>query len=242
MLFHDPAQVNVVRGDFPLQAAETLIIWPPGTGQYYGNAGAPFSHSWLHCLGARVDRILAALPAPLPLAEPFPLREREANAFQNCLMEIHSELIAQSRPDEVLAGNLMENCLRQIARARQDAVEPRPSNPAPRLLAVRAYIGSHSAEPLTLPLLAQLAGMSVPYFCARFKAAFAQSPIDYLIQHRMLHAAHLLTDQAASVSEIAQRVGYEDAFHFSKMFKRHFGKSPRDFRQAASAPSTAAPR
>ena len=78
--------------------------------------------------------------------------------------------------------------------------------------------------------LARTAGMSPSYFCTQFKKWFGLSPIDYLIQYRMLHAAHLLADNNLMVSEIALRVGYNDPFLFSKMFKKHFGQSPRAMR------------
>lgn len=232
MLFHDPAHASAeVPGNahLHLEAPDTLMLWPPGAGQYYGNPHARFSHSWIHCEGERIRRILADMPAGLPMVTPFSLPD--STRFQRCLVEIHEELVSTTRPDPVLVGNLLENCLREIARSRIAQSPEKESGIPPNLLAVRAHIGSHSAEPLTLPELARMAGMSVPYFCARFKAAFHMAPIECLIQHRMLHAAHLLADHGASVLEIAQRVGYEDAFHFSKMFKKHFGQSPREFRR-----------
>jgi len=46
----------------------------------------------------------------------------------------------------------------------------------------------------------------------------------------LLHAAHLLADRNLTISEIATRVGYNDPFFFSWMFKKHFGQSPREMR------------
>ncbi len=233
MLFHDPAHAAAQPVDptaSALQLPESLILWPPGAGQYYGNPQARFAHSWIHCEGCRIERLLAELPEPLPLRKAFALPDPAK--FQQTLFVIHQELVASPRPDAVIVGNLLENCLREIARS----LGAQPSGGADgipaKLMAVRAHLGSHSAEPLTLPDLARMAGMSVPYFCAKFKAAFQTTPVECLIQHRMLHAAHLLADQGASIQEIAQRVGYEDAFHFSKMFRKHFGQSPRGFRKA----------
>lgn len=229
MLFHDPAHIATQPMTLALQPAESLVLWPPGAGQYYGNPGARYAHSWIHCEGSRVERILAGLPEPLELGTPFPLPE--PMKFQQSMVAIHQEIVASARPDPVIVGNLLENCLREVARSLHGQTPEGEQRIPAKLMAVRAHLGSHSAEPLTLPDLARMAGMSVPYFCARFKAAFQTSPVECLIQHRMLHAAHLLADQGASIQEIAQRVGYEDAFHFSKMFRKHFGQSPRGFRK-----------
>ncbi len=46
----------------------------------------------------------------------------------------------------------------------------------------------------------------------------------------MRHAAHLLANRNLTISEIALQVGYDDLFHFSKTFKKHFGASPRSYR------------
>ncbi|HBI1921661.1 TPA: AraC family transcriptional regulator, partial [Enterococcus faecalis] len=39
----------------------------------------------------------------------------------------------------------------------------------------------------------------------------------------------LLKNDSLSVKEVAKTVGYEDAYHFSKLFKKYYGKSPSQF-------------
>ena len=46
-------------------------------------------------------------------------------------------------------------------------------------------------------------------------------------RQRMAHARHLLRDVGLTVADVAQRVGYDDLYHFSKLFKKHCGISPR---------------
>ncbi len=43
-------------------------------------------------------------------------------------------------------------------------------------------------------------------------------------------AVKLLANNSLSVAQVAENVGYTDTFTFSKAFKRHFGKSPSDYR------------
>jgi len=229
MLFHDEARM----GDFPQsenapdRPASSMIIWPTGAPQHYGNRDRPFSHSWIHCDGRRVKTMLKA--SGLPLRKSFHVPPPAAGHFQRSLREIYTELTSFACPEAIIAGNLLESALFQIARARQ---APRSVNQVEqRLLAVRSHLGSHYAHPIDLRTMAAMAGMSVPYFCARFKAAFQIAPMTCLIQQRMQHAAYLLSSPARSIAEIAGEVGYDDAFHFSKMFKRHFGVSPRALRK-----------
>ena len=72
-----------------------------------------------------------------------------------------------------------------------------------------------------------------PFYISRlFKNEVGDTPINYLISLRMKEAEQLLLAQPdASVQDIAKSVGYEDAYHFSKVFKKHFGISPSNFRK-----------
>jgi len=233
MLFHDPVWIGRPDGRDHPYPAETLVLWAPGDPQVYGHREAGYAHSWIHCEGTRLPRLLAGLPEPLPFREPFPMPA--GAAFPQRLLEIHRELTARWRPDDILVGNLLENALRHIARLRHStSPATAEAGASPGMLAVREHLGNHSAQPLTLPQLARMAGMSVPHFSARFKAAFGIAPMACLIRHRMLHAAYLLTDRHASISETARQVGYDDPFHFSRMFRKHFGESPRAFAQRES--------
>ena len=73
--------------------------------------------------------------------------------------------------------------------------------------------------------------MSVPHLCSEFKKHFGVPVIDYVIRRRMREAAYLLHDRNLNITGIARRVGYTDIFHFSKLFKKHFGRSPREVRK-----------
>ena len=53
----------------------------------------------------------------------------------------------------------------------------------------------------------------------------------YLIEKRMQRAWQLLSDGALQVQQVAEQVGYTSLAAFSDRFRRHFGHSPRHFRQ-----------
>ena len=52
----------------------------------------------------------------------------------------------------------------------------------------------------------------------------------YLLMLRMEHALELLKDPSLTIQQIASRVGYENAFNFSRSFKAQYGVSPSHFR------------
>lgn len=225
MLFHDEVSASCSPEPGEVHPPETLMIWPPGAGQFYGSETRAYSHTWIHCSGTRVRAWLreTGLPTLKPLAV------RDPRVFADCLLALHEELTAHAEPDAVIAANLFENGLRRLARGLRLGEAPAPLPEG--LLAARRLIGMSSAGPVTLPMLARTAGMSVSSFCERFKKAFGRPPVQCLIEHRLDHAAHLLDDTTLGVTEIARRAGYADPFHFSKAFKKRFGKSPRELRR-----------
>ena len=225
MVFHDPASASTQSSWDVVQPEETMMIWPPRCGQYYGNSHKRYCHSWIHCDGARVRKIIRE--SKVSVRHPFVVGN--SACFEQCLAEVHRELVSYVRPDAVIVGNLLENCLRDLVR-RQNAdsgLERVPDG----LLKVRQLISEAPAREITLGQMAALAGMSIPNLSLRFKQVFGVSPVECLIQHRIHHAAHLLANQNLTVTEVGQLVGYDDPFHFSKMFKKHYGFSPRAMRQ-----------
>jgi len=79
--------------------------------------------------------------------------------------------------------------------------------------------------------LAEICGMSETHFRRMFHRLFGQSPAEYRISKRILHAKDLLTAGQYSVSEIARATGFSDPSYFSRVFRAHTGMSPVEFMQ-----------
>lgn len=152
---------------------------------------------------------------------------RSPSVFTDCLWNLYAELAGHRHPDPVILKNLFYNGLRGLMRDTDENSSffiPEP------VRQVKQYLDQHTQEKVTLHRLAAMAGISVPHLSAEFKRCYADSPINYLIRQRLQQARYLLLNRGLSISEIAMKVGYEDIFHFSKLFKKHFGKSPQAVR------------
>lgn len=88
------------------------------------------------------------------------------------------------------------------------------------------YLENHHNQEITLEQLADKLYVSPTHLSKVFKEETGLSPINYLIQIRLKHARELLKDDNLTVKEVAQAVGYQDAYHFSKLFKKYYGKAP----------------
>ncbi len=82
-----------------------------------------------------------------------------------------------------------------------------------------------------LTRLATDAGMSLSHFSRTFQKATGVAPSQYFIRLRMEAARQLLLESDSSIISIALNVGYNNPSHFTHVFKRHVGVTPRDYRE-----------
>lgn len=93
------------------------------------------------------------------------------------------------------------------------------------------YLIEHYNTNITIKKLAQIANMSESNFYKAFKKQYACSPISYLNHYRLSLAANMILSDDEHINEIAYTVGINDPLYFSKIFKKTFGLSPRDYKQ-----------
>ena len=86
------------------------------------------------------------------------------------------------------------------------------------------------AEAPDLSGLARSLGMSYSAFRHAFKAQAGSGPAQYRLACRLQLAQRLLADSALPLAVIAERTGFPSAAHFSTLFKKKAGLSPRDYR------------
>jgi AraC-like DNA-binding protein len=88
----------------------------------------------------------------------------------------------------------------------------------------------HLTERMQVSRLASLINVSSSYYFALFKKETGYAPIDFFIHLRMRRACLLLETTTLSVKEIADALGYDDAFYFSRLFKSVTSMAPTDYR------------
>ncbi|MGA7674950.1 MAG: AraC family transcriptional regulator [Rhizomicrobium sp.] len=93
----------------------------------------------------------------------------------------------------------------------------------------RDLIDEHHLELQTLGDIARSAGIDKVYLCRLFRSHGYPSPYSYLVRKKISKAAEWLAMEGCRVQEAAQRAGFSDPYHFSRVFKREMGQSPRAF-------------
>lgn len=93
------------------------------------------------------------------------------------------------------------------------------------------HIHRHFEEPLRLPALAEMAGLSVYQFDQRIRALFHVTAGQYLVKVRIDAACKRLTGTREPIAQIALACGYSDQSAFSRQFKQAVGISPMAYRK-----------
>lgn len=91
------------------------------------------------------------------------------------------------------------------------------------------YMKTSIKQKITNEELATVCNISTSYFRRLFTEIFNEAPLQYLIGLRMKKAKELLQSDFTSITDIAKEVGYDDIYHFSKLFKQKNGMSPLNY-------------
>lgn len=100
-----------------------------------------------------------------------------------------------------------------------------------RILKVQSFIGSHYMDELRLADLASLVSMSESAFSRFFKLSTSRSVSDYIVDIRLGAAARRLVDTTDPVSTICYDCGFNTLSNFNRLFRKHKGCSPTEFRE-----------
>lgn len=98
------------------------------------------------------------------------------------------------------------------------------------IAAIKGRMIEHVHGQLNLDQLAEEAALSKFHFAKLFKAQTGQSPIHYFIELKMQQACYALDTRSQSIKQVALDLGYDDAYYFSRIFKKVMGVSPSQYR------------
>lgn len=93
------------------------------------------------------------------------------------------------------------------------------------------FIMNNYTLPISIDTIAQELYINRYQLMRTFKAETGDTINNYLINYRMRIAIEFLNDRKLTIQEISARVGYQDSETFSKMFKKHIGCLPSEYKQ-----------
>mgnify|MGYP005857661087 CR=1 FL=1 len=136
--------------------------------------------------------------------------------------------------DKEEVQGVMDRLLLDLQSKRRPDFHPEPVTPFDdkdsfgRLL---KYISDNYEKPLYLSDLSRMFHLNETYICDLFKKSLGKTFTEYLTGLRLKKAAELLVKTNTPISGISDTVGYSDYSYFSKIFKKHYGMSPTQYRK-----------
>lgn len=110
---------------------------------------------------------------------------------------------------------------------------PRLTNSSPKVLYIINtvnYIHANFTDKISLPLLANMACLSVRQYTRIFREVYGISPIDYVINCRLSLSCRLLRNTKLPLTEVRHKCGFGDKVSFSRLFSKKYGISPGKYR------------
>lgn len=101
-----------------------------------------------------------------------------------------------------------------------------------RIKRVIEYVDANLSSKVSLLDLAAVAGLSRMHFASQFRAATGLRPHEFLLRQRVRRAEELLRRSPMAIVEVALAVGFQTQAHFTTVFKRFTGSTPREWRAA----------
>ena len=93
------------------------------------------------------------------------------------------------------------------------------------------YFNENYSKPISIEQYASEHLMSVNWFIHSFKNVMKVPPMQYIVSLRIAAAKGYLENSNKNISEIAATVGYDNALYFSRLFRKHTGVTPSEYRK-----------
>jgi RpiB/LacA/LacB family sugar-phosphate isomerase len=131
--------------------------------------------------------------------------------------------------------SMQEEQVQQIVKAYLSAtlaaIDVVGGLPPRRLQRVFSHIRENLAAELSVTELAGVVGMSQYYFSKLFKMSTGTTPHQYIMRQRVERAQECLRESKLALAEIASKVGFETQSHFTSVFRRLAGVTPKHYRE-----------
>jgi AraC-like DNA-binding protein len=206
-----------------------MILYQPKEEQHYYYLGEDRTQVWfVHFSGRDVRKILQTYGIPVGGNI---LRTGLSGEYEDFFRKMRDELVARRWGYEEMLSYLFRELLMTMHR-RMEEDPPRFSGfTSQEIDLAKDYFTEHYNEEISIEEYARSRHVSTSWFNKSFKSALGTTPMSYILSIRIRNAQILLETTDYNISSIASMVGYDNAFYFSRLFKKHKGLSPAEYRK-----------
>jgi len=208
--------------------AGNMILYRPGEEQQYSYYGTDHPEVyWLHFTGGNVENILRKYS----IADHMRILHTGTSLeYKRIFLQIIQELKLCREDYEALAVNYLQQLLVLIHRQLEQKPREKSQFLVEEIDSAIRYFHENYHTLISIEEYAASHHMSVSWFIRRFKEYTGSTPTQYILSLRISNAQTLLDSTNYHITEIAEIVGYDNPLYFSRLFRKHSGMSPSEFR------------
>ena len=224
--------IYVVRGEMRAHLDDRLwlahsgdvILFPPNYRYRYEYDGKePLEYFFVHFTGSYVEQLLHDCGfSPMPYASHTAADRRISDAFHRFFEHTQKQNFLQKQRLACALEEILLTVAQSTSEVRERSLEA----------SLRMIHNGYHTE-VSIPALAKEENLSHSRYIEIFRRQTGLSPTAYLIRLRMQIACDLLESTDLSIAQISRMVSYNDPHFFSKLFKKHVGISPKQYRDKA---------
>lgn len=202
------------------------ILYAPETPQYFKSECA-LLHNWFHA-----DDSLTELIDEYSIPVDTVFYPQETEFISVLLKKAELEFLCQNDFREKMIYLTISQLFCELSRNMTASVQTRVlSGNQEKMRLLRLKILAHPERQMSVEEMASFTGLSPSRFHSLYKAVFGISPLKDSIIARIDLAKAILLSEDISISALAERLGYNDQYHFIRQFKKETGLSPYKYKK-----------
>lgn len=207
----------------------SIAIIPANTPHAYGaDESVPWNIYWMHLRGPQADSFLEWKQSYI--SEPVLILasvERMIELFETAIRYSIADFDEIALAQRVALANQI---LAEIFHVREKN-EHRAKKVEGRIIRSIRFMQESLNRDLALEELAREATLSVPHYCALFKAHTGTTPLRFFTRLRLQRACELMENESLNVKMVSEEMGFADPFYFGRVFKKIMGITPASYRK-----------
>lgn len=235
LCIHGQGQVKFKDKEWKISRGSVALIPPNKEHTYYSDANSPWDLFWVHFTG---KEIMAFLPSSIQSEDEFFVTRIDYDKELNQLIKQFWEMLqifSTGFSYEVLfyASQVLRTVL--ACFSFYDAVKyDLSANGNDYVTKSIQYIYDHMKEKILVEDISQELSLSTNYLNRIFSKVMGVSVNRFINNIKMKQANQYLLNTSYPIQKIAQSLGYNDQYYFSRLFKKTYGTSPKKYRDQQS--------
>lgn len=203
--------------------------------QYGSSDHDPWYIYWVHFKGRKARYISEMLQGVIPINMDHYSRIDDRITFFDELLNVMESETEESTVNYInLSFNHLISSFLYVSTYRDAKYSKRKAENTFFISLATHFMNENIEKKLTLKDMASHFGYSESYFHRLFFKETKYPPITYFLHLKIERACQLLKNTHMKVNQISLKLGFDDAYYFSRLFKKMVGVSPRVYRQSCS--------